>query len=190
MVLSRLIRVRLRALACACALLAPATPALAQFNDPAYANHFLFGRFGEVCTMCEIMVLCEAGGSAPPAHATVPAVGSFTLYHIHTRTFWSQVSTIWEWFIANFSGERLAAGHARPVTLHVVEDGRWAPPTTADLHIALEPPLIKLPDGREIERVERRWRQSDTGTDLGFCQRLPLWESLAVIEQHSGGTPR
>jgi hypothetical protein len=170
-------------------LLLQALPALAQVNDEAYANYFLVGQFGEVCTMCEVMVLCEAG-AAPPAHGAIPEGGSFTLYHIQTRTFWSQVATIWEWFIANFNSRPLVAGHGRPVIIHTVANGAWATPVTGELHIALEPPIVTLPDGREIERVNRRWLQSSPSADLGYCERLPLWDALDVIEKRSaGGAP-
>ena len=167
-------------------LTAPLLPAHGQVNNKAYADYFLVGQFGEVCTMCDIMVLCEAG-TAPPTHPSVPADGSFTLYHIQPRTFWSQVSTIWEWFIANFSSKQLESGHRRPVTIHTVDEGAWAPAVDGELHIALDPPLLAMPDGREIERIGRRWRQSAPAAELGYCQRLPLWEALDVIDRHSTG---
>src|SRR5210317_1358986 len=86
---------------------------LAQVNMDAYRDYFLVGQFGEVCTMCEVTVLCEAG-SELPADDAVPTGGDFTLYHLQTRTFWSQISTIWEWFISNFRQDELAArGHTR-----------------------------------------------------------------------------
>ena len=107
-------------------LAASLSPVYGQVNNKAYADYFLVGQFGEVCTMCDVMVLCEAGTS-PPAHQSVPADGSFTLYHIRPRTFWSQVGTIWEWFIANFSSKQLESGHRRPVTIHTVDAGAWAP---------------------------------------------------------------
>lgn len=169
-------------------LMAPLLPAYGQVNNKAYADYFLVGQFGEVCTMCDVMVLCEVGTS-PPAHQSVPADGSFTLYHIRPRTFWSQVATIWEWFIANFSSKQLESGHRRPVAIYTVDDGAWAPAVAGELHIALDPPLLATSDGREIERIGRRWRQSAPSAELGYCQRLPLWEALEVIDRHStGGT--
>ena len=161
-------------------------PASAQVNNKAYADYFLVGQFGEVCTMCDVMVLCEAG-TTPPAHRSVPADGSFTLYHIKPRTFWSQVTTIWEWFIANFSSRQLEGGHRRPVTIYTVDGGVWAAPIAGELHIALDPPLLAMSDGREIERVHRTWRQAAPPAALGYCQRLPLWDALAVADRHSTG---
>lgn len=165
-------------------LTVPLLPAYGQVNNKAYADYFLVGQFGEVCTMCDVMVLCEAGTS-PPAHQSVPTDGSFTLYHIRPRTFWSQVGTIWEWFIANFSSGQLESGHRRPVAIHTVDEGAWAPPVAGELHIALDPPLLAMSDGREIERIGRLWRQSAPPAELGYCQRLPLWEALSVIDRHS-----
>ncbi len=165
-------------------LTVPLLPAHAQVNNKAYADYFLVGQFGEVCTMCDVMVLCQAGAT-PPAYPSVPTNGSFTLYHIQPRTFWSQVGTIWEWFIANFSSKQLESGHRRPVTIYTVDDGAWAPPVAGELHIALDPPLLKTSDGREIERIGRRWRQSAPSTELGHCQRIPLWGALEVIDKHT-----
>ena len=135
----------------------PLSPAYGQVNNKAYADYFLVGQFGEVCTMCDVMVLCEAGTS-PPTHQAVPADGSFTLYHIQPRTFWSQVGTIWEWFIANFSSKQFDCGDRRPTKIYTIDDGTWAPAVAGELHIALDPPLLATSDGREIERIGRRWR--------------------------------
>lgn len=158
----------------------------AQVNNKAYADYFLVGQFGEVCTMCDVMVLCQAGAS-PPAQESIPAEGSFTLYHIKPRTFWSQVATIWEWFIANFSSQQLESGHRRPVAIYTIERGVWATPVAGELHIALDPPLLAMSDGREIERIQRRWRKSGAQVELGYCQRLPLWDALDVIGEHVSG---
>ena len=167
-------------------LAVPFLPANAQLNNKAYADYFLVGQFGEVCTMCDVMVLCQAGAT-PPAYPSVPTDGSFTLYHIQPRTFWSQVATIREWLIANFSSRQLESGHRRPVTKYTVNDGVWAPPVAGELHIAMDPPLLAMSDGREIERIHRGWQQSAPPAKLGYCQRLPLWDALAVIDAHSPG---
>lgn len=154
-----------------------------QVNSDAYRDYFLVGRFGEVCTMCEVVVLCEAAERLP-AHQTVPAAGTFTLYHLQTRTFWSQVSTIWEWFISNFSADSLAArGHGRPVHIYRVDEGAWSAMQIAEARLVLEPGLVSLP-GSEIDRVSRQWVDNE-GQPLGYCQQLPLWDALEVIEQRS-----
>lgn len=165
-------------------------PVHAQVDESRFADLFLVGQFGEVCTMCEIMVLCESG-AAVPAHGAIPAGGSFTLYHIQTRTFWSQVSTIGEWFLAIFGAQPLVAGHSRPVIVHAVNESAWAPPARGELHISLDPPVIVMPDGREIDRVDRRWRRTEPPAGLGYCERLPLWDALEVIDRQTGvGQPR
>lgn len=161
-------------------LLAASGLARAQVNDPRFANYFLVGQFGEVCTMCQVAVVCRAGDAPPPADA-VPAGGDFTLYILNTRTFWSQVSTIWEWFISNFSSEPLVSGHDRPVTVHEVIGGAWSAPVERMAHLSLEPALLAIDDGHEIDRVERRWQRAGGGDALGYCSRLPLWDTLEVI---------
>jgi hypothetical protein len=131
--------------------------------------------------MCEVTMLCQAGDTPPPADVT--AAGSdFTLYLLHTRTFWSQVSTIWDWFISNFSSTPLVGGHDRPVTVYTVANGTWSPPAEHSMHISLEPGLLAMGDGTEVDRVNRRWQRSGTGEPLGYCARLPLWDTLSVID--------
>ncbi len=161
-----------------------ALPAVGQVNQKKYDGYFLVGQFGEICTMCEVVVLCEEA-QAPITSTAVPDGGSFTLYHLHTRTFWSQVSTIWEWFISNFNSGLLAAGHERPVTVHTVENGAWRQPLEAQMRVALEPALLTTSDGYEIDRQSRRWRQSADGAVRGYCERLALWDSIDAIKAHT-----
>ena len=161
-------------------LTALAFPAVSQVNDPAYADYFLVGQFGEICTMCEAVVLCE-GTVGDALYEGIPERGSFTIYHLQTRSFWSQVATIREWFIANFDSDSLAAsGHARPVIVYSVTGGHWSGPQTLEAHVSLDPATIVIGE-HTIDRVERRWLQSARTQVTGFCQQLPLWESLDVI---------
>lgn len=154
----------------------------AQVNNEAYRDYFLVGQFGEVCTMCEVVVLCERG-LAVPVYERIPDSGDFTLYYIQTRTFWSQIATIWEWFVRNFSSNALAEqGHTRPVWIYEVGDGKWSGPEIIDGRFILDPGVIEL-DGFSIDRVDRAWLQE--GQPTGFCQRLPLWESIEVFEAHA-----
>ena len=169
------------------AALSLAVPAPAQVNIDAYRDYFLVGRFGEVCTMCEVVVLCEAGDEKPRDDA-VPAAGDFTLYHLQTRTFWSQISTIWEWFIANFAEEDLAArGHARPAHVYEVAAGEWSARKVVEARLVLNPPVIEL-GGHNINRVSRVWQRADTGEAIGYCSRLPLWDALESIEASAPGS--
>jgi hypothetical protein len=163
-------------------------PAAAQVNIDAYRDYFLVGQFGEVCTMCEVIVVCQAGNE-PPAEDAMPAAGDFTLYDIQTRTFWSQVSTIWEWFIANFSSDSLAArGHTRPVHEYTVVDGVWSGRQVIDGRLILDPGVLEF-GAHTIDRVTRQWQRADSGAAVGYCSRLPLWESLEAITANApGGT--
>lgn len=158
-------------------------PAASQINNLAYADYFLVGRFGEICTMCEAIVLCETTENHQP-YETIPNSGSFTLYHLQTRTFWSQIATIWEWFITNFNSDSLAtAGHRRPVRVYTITQGHWAAPQTVEAHISLDPATIVIND-QTIDRIERRWLRDTELRPVGYCQRLPLWESLETIAGH------
>ncbi len=160
-------------------------PAAAQVNMDKYRDYFLVGQFGEVCTMCEITVLCEAG-DALPAHGAVPAGGNFTLYHLQTRTFWSQVSTIWEWFISNFTADKLAArGHTRPVHVYTVSEGSWSEPAVIEARLVLEPGVLEFGD-YHIDRVTRAWQPAGSDATVGYCERLPLWETLDAIQTARG----
>ena len=168
-----------------CALLM-AAPAGAQVNVDAYRDYFLVGRFGEVCTMCEVVVLCQSG-NAPPEEQAVPAQGDFTLYHLQTRTFWSQISTIWEWFISNFTAVELAArGHTRPVHVYSVTEGNWRDKVVVEGRLVLEPGVLEFGEQR-IDRINRAWLRAETGDALGYCTRLPLWDALASIETNAPG---
>ncbi len=163
-----------------------AAPAGAQVNIDAYRDYFLVGRFGEVCTMCEVVVLCEEG-SAPPEARGVPSGGNFTLYHLQTRTFWSQVSTIWEWFISNFTPADLAQrGHTRPVHVYSVTGGDWSAREVIEGRLALNPGVLEFGAWR-IDRVSRAWLRADTGEAAGYCARLPLWDALESIQANAPG---
>jgi hypothetical protein len=166
------------------AVLTMAAPVRAQVNIDAYSDYFLVGRFGEVCTMCEVVVLCQAGES-PPREDAVPPDGDFSLYHLQTRTFWSQMSTIWEWFISNFTAEDLAArGHTRPVHVYRVAEGQWLSKEIVEARLVLDPGILEFGD-RNIDRISRAWSRADTGAEVGYCSRLPLWDALESIEANA-----
>ena len=166
-----------------------AVPTQAQVTVEAYRDYFLYGRFGEVCTMCEVTVLCQAGASLPPDDA-VPSQGDFTLYHLQKRTFWSQMSTIWEWFVSNVSQDALAArGHTRPVHVYRVTGGSWSPREIVEARLVLNPAVLEFGD-RNIDRGTRAWTGADTDAGLGFCSRLPLWDALESIEANAPDAAR
>ncbi len=136
--------------------------------------------------MCEVIVVCQAGDE-PPAEDVVPVGGDFTLYDIQTRTFWSQVSTIWEWFIANFATDALASrGHTRPVHEYTVVNGQWSGPQVIEGRLILDPGVLEF-GAHNIDRVTRQWQRADTGAAVGYCSRLPLWESLDTISANVPG---
>lgn len=163
-----------------CGLLLLVHTAQAQVNMDAYRDYFLVGQFGEVCTMCEVIVLCE-DMPASEERISIPDSGSFTLYHLQTRTFWSQIATIWEWFITNFRPDSLAArGHTRPANVYKVDNGVWLTQKEIEARLILDPGIIEL-DDTYIDRVTREWLASATDGKLGYCRRMPLWESLETI---------
>ncbi len=137
--------------------------------------------------MCEAIVLCQAR-DAQPTYEAIPTTGTFVIYHVQTRTFWSQIATIWEWFIANFDARSLAAGHARPIVVYSIVDGDWSGPGTVVARVSLEPPSIVVGE-HSVDRVARRWLRGEDARPVGFCQRLPLWESLEIIELRAAADP-
>ena len=162
------------------------SPAVAQVNIDAYRDYFLVGQFGEVCTMCEVIVLCEQGAVLPKEDG-VPDAGDFTLYHLQTRTFWSQMSTIWEWFISNFTAEALASrGHTRPVHVYTSIDGSWSAYEVIEARLVLDPGLLEFGD-YNVDRVNRAWQEADGGKTVGYCSRLPLWDALDSIADKAPG---
>lgn len=161
-----------------------AAAASAQINVDAYRDYLLVGEFGELCTMCEAVVLCQA---QEPQGESVPDAGHFALYHLQTRTFWSQISTIWEWFITNFTQEGLAArGHTRPAHVYRVVNGDWMPRQVMEARLVLNPGLLSAGE-HSIDRISRAWSNAETGAELGYCARLPLWDALESIEENAPG---
>jgi hypothetical protein len=115
--------------------------------------------------MCEAVVLCEAG-ERRDAEERISDRGSFSLYHLQTRTFWSQIATIWAWFITNFDAGSLAVGgHTRPVHVYEVADGHWSDMRVVTARLTLEPATIDLGD-RTIDRDASRQLR-------GFLSREP-----------------
>lgn len=176
--------------ACCWGLFLWCSAAGAQVNSAAYRDYFLVSQFGEVCTMCEVTVLCEVGDDVPE-YAGIPAdeSASVTIYHLQTRTFWSQMSTIWEWFVANFRADVLASrGHTRPVYVYEIAAGNWSPREVIEGRLVLEPGVLEFGE-RHIDRTSSAWLDAATGEQLGYCQRLPLWDALAAIEAATGEEP-
>ena len=138
----------------------------------------LYSQFGEFCTMCEAVLLCEE--SEEKSYNFIPNTGNFTLYHLRTRTFLSQISTIWEFFIKNFDGYEIK-GHKRPVNIITIDSNQWSISMTSDAEISIDPGLIYIED-RMINRVNNEW-MNNANESIGFCYRLPLWASIEKIEK-------
>lgn len=138
----------------------------------------LYSQFGEFCTMCEAVLLCEEGEEK--SYNFIPNQGNFTLYHLRTRTFLSQISTIWEFFIKNFDGYEIK-GHKRPVNIITIDSNQWSKSMTSDAEISIDPGLIYIED-RMINRVNNEW-MNNANESIGFCYRLPLWASIEKIDK-------
>jgi len=134
---------------------------------------------------CAKSSYCWENTDTVPAYELIPAAGNFTLYHLQTRTFWSQIATIREWFISNFNSESRAQGHDRPVWIYTIADNIWSGPKVIDAWVALEPPLLTFAE-TAVDRSNQAWLSAADGTPIGYCQRLPLWNSLETIAQTSG----
>ncbi len=65
--------------------------------------------------------------------------------------------------------------------VYEVVNGKWPQPRTVQAQVSLEPPVIAL-RGHEIDRTNRRWHRGPELEPVGYCQRLPLWESIDIID--------
>lgn len=165
-----------------------ASVANGQLHFETYRGYFLVGQFGEVCTTCEAAVLCEQGVT-PPKHGAIPDAGDFTVFHLQTRSFWSQISTIWELILAAVDEQRLASrGHTRPVHVYHVEAGTWSTPTVTEARLRLEPAVLEFGPIR-IDRLTKAWRRGNDNSVSGFCENLPLWDALEAIDARAPRAP-
>ena len=138
----------------------------------------LYSQFGEFCTMCEATLVCT--DELVGADDSFLDNESYVLIHLKTRTFWSQISTIWEFFIRNFDGYEVK-GHSRPAILYYSQDGKWSDIEITNARISVDPNLIKMKQF-VIDRVSREWSTQEYQS-LGSCKRLPLWKTLEYIDQ-------
>lgn len=160
--------------------------ALATNAQPRSSAHLLLGSdFGDFCTMCEAFVAC--GDSLPAEISESPQLiteqNQATLYYFPTRTFWQQVMTIWTWFKSIFVDVN---AQSRPLTVYQIDKSNWQA-HDADTVFSVEPPQISVPGGM-IERSEKLWID-DAGNTIGLCHRLPLWETLDIVEALTGVQP-
>ena len=133
----------------------------------------LYSQFGEFCTMCEATLICiDEKNKINDAFLDHE---SYLLIHLETRTFWSQIATIWEFFIRNFDGYQVK-GHSRPAILYSSEMGNWFDIETTTAEISIDPNLIKIKKFViENSELEGRWKCSDaTRSSAGVIFALAL----------------
>jgi len=138
----------------------------------------LYSQFGEFCTMCEATLVCTEGENN--IDNTFLDRESYLLIHLQTRTFWSQISTIWEFFIRNFDGYQIK-GHSRPVKIYSSDKGEWLGIDITTAQISVDPNLIQIKQFL-IDRETQDWINYKEEI-IGSCERLPLWETLSYIDQ-------
>ena len=136
----------------------------------------LYSQFGEFCTMCEATLVCI--DEKMKINDAFLDHESYLLIHLETRTFWSQITTIWEFFIRNFDGYQVK-GHSRPAILYSSEMGNWFDIETTTAEISIDPNLIKIKQF-VIDRETQDWIDHKE-QKIGSCIRLPLWETLEYI---------
>ena len=138
----------------------------------------LYSQFGEFCTMCEAILVCT--DEKNEINDAFLDRESYLLIHLETRTFWSQIATIWEFFIRNFDGYQVK-GHSRPAVLYSSEMGNWFDAETTTAEISIDPNLIKIKQF-VIDRETQDWIDHKE-QKIGSCIRLPLWETLEYIDE-------
>jgi len=150
----------------------------------------LMNRFGELCTMCEAVVLCADGdvSAVTVPDLGAPATGPFTIYHFQTKTFWGQVATIWTYlkrWVEPIVREE------RPVRIYTVGTGGVAAPGRSleerMASLSIEPPLLDV-GARRINRETSAWEDAQ-GQPVGTCARLPIKEGLGFVKAHSPWPP-
>ncbi len=151
----------------------------AQEDDAQYM--LLKNEFGELCTMCEATVVCSESDLPELADLTSPEAAPYTLYHLHTKTFFGQIMTIWDYMVRWIEPVIV---ENRPITIYRVPEGgiRSASRnrTETSVSLSLEPALIEV-DGLQIDRWSQQWSAVD-GTVVGACKRLPLRETWRVLQ--------
>ncbi|HAH68148.1 MAG TPA: hypothetical protein DCL68_06435 [Gammaproteobacteria bacterium] len=128
--------------------------------------------------MCEATLVCSEGQNE--IDGAFLDAESYLLIHLETRTFWSQISTIWEFFIRNFDGYQIK-GHSRPVKIFTSEKGNWFGIENTTAEISVDPDLITIKQFF-IDRETQDWINHKEEI-IGSCERLPLWETLTYIDQ-------
>ena len=149
----------------------------------------LTNRFGELCTMCEAIVLCESDKEVLDFNSALPGEKSrsFTLYHFQTKKFWGQIATIWNYFARWIDP---VVSETRPVIVYEkntsVNGNVLKSRATETAELYLEEAKIVVAD-RTIDRITRRWASPEKER-IGACVRLPLRDTLVYIEVNGSWT--
>ena len=91
---------------------------------------------------------------------------------------WSQIATIWEFFIRNLmviSQRTFKTGNT------LFRNGNWFDAETTTAEISIDPNLIKIKQF-VIDRETQDWIDHKEQM-IGSCIRLPLWETLEYIDE-------
>jgi hypothetical protein len=159
-------------------LLATASPLskqpLAQevHSTPDWGDYpLLMSQFGELCTMCEAYLKCEADGLSNPDSE------AFTLYYFQTKTFWGQIATIWDYFAKWFDP---VTSENRPATIYRFQkNSRISEPVPTKTNLSVADSRIDI-DNTWIDRDGSTWHNR-SGDVIGTCKRLSIPESMAMI---------
>jgi len=173
------------------ASLAPAASGLRAADGEAPGEYLLLeNKFGELCTMCEATVLCRNGEVSGIGVADLdrPQTAPYTLYHFHTKTFWGQVGTIWDYLVRWVEP---VTTEQRPVSVYAVDDYsgktlRGGLTETMGI-LSLDPARIDVGQ-HTIDRRTGEWRDAD-GTRAGYCVRLPLRDTYRFLKSNAGWEP-
>ena len=145
------------------------------------SSYLLYSQFGEFCTMCESILLC--GNDEYEINDEIPTDGKYLLYHLRTRTFWSQVSTIWEFFFNNFDTTKTNS-HKRPVDIITIDNNDWSNTIRSEAIISSNHDWFIYFNDRKIDRKTSNWLFTKTNSKLGSCERLPLWKTIDTIDKN------
>lgn len=163
---------------------------LAADAEPETEYMLLQNKFGELCTMCEATVVCRADQATEIGVDDLgkAATAPYTLYHFHTKDFWGQVATIWDYMIR---WVKPVLREKRPLTIYSVEDSgegtaRGSMSRTMAF-LSLDPASIQVGE-RRIDRWSGEWLAAD-GTVVGSCSRLPLRDTYRFLKANAPWEP-
>jgi hypothetical protein len=136
----------------------------------------------ELCTTCDDVIRCTvaAGASAP--------VATVTVYHLHKKSFWGQVATIWDYFIQIWKPQ---TSDERVLTIFDLTSADAMPSRVQDgLEAMLDANAMTITvPGAVISRTTGNWTLAD-GTTLGRCELLrPAAAGYRLLNRLKGLAP-